>query len=412
MKFTNKFDWHYDINSDENDTKLILKNNKFYSEIYQDLIESHGLDYIIQPHVLNVKHIVDTVSISFEDPSLNRGYIGNNRSIDIELTGDNGGIPGFFKYREDTSKFTMKPIESIDAFKKFKCFTFFDEKQIQFSKNLVDLENLVIAVKFAPSWFPFNSKIGILMAIHSPKTIPDRSIFNTLEQNSVYNIYHSKLEDIRLNNYDNCIDRGDNENYNFTRNYCIDKCYINSINPECLQKFTLSRQHLVRSDQLPSSKMRNIFKSCYLKKIKEYVTRLCNIICLEDCNQTHYFIDIKEQHNLIDPDHLRTFNEEIQITMQSHSRPNIILEHFAEMTLLSLICDFGGLIGMYLGISIQSVSCDVWDIMKKIISKFKLMKIFNYKINNNNNLVINNNYSNIIKIINTVEPKYLYTFHR
>ena len=49
--------------------------------------------------------------------------------------------------------------------------------------------------------------------------------------------------------------------------------------------------------------------------------------------------------------------------------PIFLFEHFAEITFISLVCNFGGLIGMYLGISLQLIFCNIWDLTKKIFSE-------------------------------------------
>ena len=322
--------------------------------------------------------------------------------INFILNGDKNGIADFpwLLPNNDNGKklFTFKPIESIDLFNRFKCLTFFDEKQIPVSKNKVNLRDIEFHVYFSKSWFPFDSTIGISIAIHSPNVIPGRDSFvNLLGKGSLYNIFYSKLEDIRLNNYDNCIDRGDIENDNDTRTYCLDKCFMDSLSSECFALFARNRQHSLRRYQLPSS-----LNNCYNLTNYEDDVLQCYIKCKEDCYQAHYFVKVEIKQK---PDGISTVNDAFRIVLQSNSRPNKLIEHFAELTFLALICDFGGLIGMYLGISLQSVTCDIWEMAKKMCVNSKCVQIINNKYNNLNqrNLSIN---------IYNIAQKHLYDFRR
>ena len=273
---------------------------------------------------------------------------------------------------------TLKPIESVDFLKNKKCFTFFDETQISFSKNRVNLVKIEIKVEFPIPWFPYDSKIGISIAVHSPNVLPSRDRFYQLNQGTIYNIFYSKIEVIRLHKYDNCIDRGDIKNYNDTRNYCLDKCFINLIqSSKCYEEILLKRPHSLRRNQLPNQW---ILDDCQNPRTFEENTRLCNQVCNEDCYQAHYFVNI-EQYFIWSGSFIHTSNQFIHFEMKANSIPNIIFEHFVEVTLISFICNFGGLIGMYLGISLESIFCDLWQMTKKTFIKINNLNIQSYLSN-------------------------------
>ena len=93
---------------------------------------------------------------------------------------------------------------------------------------------------------------------------------------------------------------------------------------------------------------------------------MCLKACKEDCYQEYYLQDIQTKYiefgNIL--------NGRVFIQVVANLMPNVIIEHFAEMTFLSLLCNFGGLIGMWLGSSLLSISCGVWNFTKQNFMKF------------------------------------------
>ena len=157
--------------------------------------------------------------------------------------------------------------------------------------NLVNLKSINIKVEFPKAWFPFDENIDISFALHSPNAIPGRHSFDYHRQNTNNNKYFSKIEDIGLENYDNCINRGDIENENNTRNYCLDKCLAGSIGSECLAVYNLKNKQPLRKNQLPNTIFLNseILKNCRKLIASIENSKTCSFICKEDYYQAHYF---------------------------------------------------------------------------------------------------------------------------
>ena len=218
----------------------------------------------------------------------------------------------------------MKPIETFDFFKNSKCFTFFDETQIGFSKNQVDVEKINFRIDFPKTWFPFDKSIGISVAIHSPNVIPNCDRFYKLEQGKEYDILYSKMEDIRLHYYDSCIDRGDIEYDDDTRNYCLDKCFMDYFyvnNPECFREFIFRQAHSLRRNQLPRSNTR-FTHLCNNSKISKELSRLVRIIVKKIVIK--HIISLQ----LYDEKYICSLNQLIFLNLLTNSRPNIIIQHF------------------------------------------------------------------------------------
>ena len=291
INFTNNFNEKYNIN--ENISKTIQNKIDSFQKLYQDIIINHNLNLRnLFKHKFNYQDILDNLTIPFEDLIIENHKENKIPYINIYLYGNNNGIPGFYNLKlSEKSKSLLKPIESVDFKKSLKCFTFFDEIQIPFSANKNTVDFISIVVKFLRSWFPFDPKTSISLAIHSPKIIPEGDLFFKFEHNSIYRIYISKLDEIRIKNYDYCINRGDKMKYEETRNYCLDKCFKENISSECFEKFTMSRPHLLRKYQFLGWNKTNSRKCHDLKTYKTFNenSRPCYIKCEEDCHQTLYF---------------------------------------------------------------------------------------------------------------------------
>ena len=110
----------------------------------------------------------------------------------------------------------------------------------------------------------------------------------------------------------------------------------------------------------------------YKKKYDEK----CSQECKPDYNTQKYLIEIGETMK-----NAPEIPEKSNIHIHHSSTPDIIVRHSIEMTLMSLVCNFGGLLGMWLGFSVFSISKDIFD---------SLHSLFRYNTININNFAINN----------------------
>ena len=73
------------------------------------------------------------------------------------------------------------------------------------------------------------------------------------------------------------------------------------------------------------------------------------------------------------------------ILIQHSSVPDIIVRHKFEMSLMSFVCNFGGLLGMWLGFSVLSISKDVFNSIRRFSTfngnKINLITLNNFKLN-------------------------------
>ena len=98
----------------------------------------------------------------------------------------------------------------------------------------------------------------------------------------------------------------------------------------------------------------------------------CSQKCKPDCSTKKYLIELKEP--VVDePNQLK---HNVKIEFEHNSIPDIIIRYSFEMTLMSLVWNFGGLLGMWLGFSILFISKDIFDTFRRIIEFDKSKAIF------------------------------------
>ena len=213
----------------------------------------------------------------------------------------------------------------------------------------------------------------------------------------------SKIENIQLINYDDCqvygmMNNQDIKNKFEVRSECLQDCFTRNTNEKDGSAFDELRNTLLRGDQLSNSIYRGY---SYGVKFNFTILRdFCFKSCKEDCYQEFYLFDIQTKYFQF----VNALNSMVFIHVEANSMPNVIIEHFAEMTFLSLLCNFGGLLGMWLGTSLLSLSCDIWKFTKQYFMKF-ILKIKLNNTNNNSFFIVNNRVKNPPLVTRCKQPK-------
>ena len=179
-------------------------------------------------------------------------------------------------------------------------------------------------------------------------------------------------------------DRGDGNGTFKLRSQCLSSCMQKLIKPECHNEFVLMRKRILQREELPSLIDNG---KCNKSSINyQGVRKKCRNSCKEDCYQAYYLVEIESEPRPVN----NILNNKIIIDLESNSKPNVLIEHFPEITFLSMLCNFGGILGMYLGISLLSISCDIWTVSKKFFIQFIWIKFITNKNKvNQKNLIIN-----------------------
>ena len=204
--------------------------------------------------------------------------------------------------------------------------------------------------------------------------------------------------------------RNTSENEINCQNDCVLACFLDGIPPEC--KY-LGMHHVIKL--IPRKyfyTLQRAPKHCFDnydyggKKIK------CYDHCKKECQISYYILN----HTVLEQatTEKETFNKifkgkhytAIRIDIVHSTFPDILIIHLPEIPLSALICNFGGLLGMWLGISVLSCIDELLAILKKIIIKlFRLNVCPRFDIFYNfNNFLSSNDNNNNIDITTQIQP--------
>ena len=120
----------------------------------------------------------------------------------------------------------------------------------------------------------------------------------------------------------------------------------------------------------------NLSKCNVNKQIHYETLKSCEDQCHQDCHFTYYSYTVSK-------------SEEIKIAQsilrfRHNEMPDLTIRHIAEMPLLTFICNFGGILGMWLGVSFFRIFEIIW-----IRFRLNILSKMNYNnITNNNNLFV------------------------
>ena len=205
--------------------------------------------------------------------------------------------------------------------------------------------------------------------------------FNKIETRMLEGNYHSYCREYNLDS---------EHEYNFRKD-CIYSCYYQYLGENCFTSLK-AISGSVRKKSFENLK-RGEGNCTSSRKTTQYLSRMCDIKCPQECQQSIYNYKIeldfdfrKERKTFIKSDGI------IQLKFSHNDQINMLIEYMAEMTFISFICNFGGLLGMWLGVSVLSISHDLFEKTKAILVKVNLnnIKIIfnNCKIRNPHNTIL------------------------
>ena len=348
--------------------ELITKWNKFYFDQYQDMLERHQLSYL--QHMLTKENYLTI----FDNLSLNFSRF-EKRCIHCSIHGDSGDLDSYIDgyYRKIIKSF---PIESLDIKRNSKCFTFFYKPELTYLNDLDNIFEVLLTLEYFHTWFPVNPFNTMSFAIHSPNVKPEPNTFQKMDINSDNLAMFSKVEEKRLFNYDNCREYNQSVTDFETRFKCLQNCLFELTIFSCHDYLRRKSPYLHFRDELSNLSIQDNWQCEEMIKNYNKLTTLCKSQCKEDCYQAYYLSSF-EKMGQFQPDMLGVRNKGGRLIIQPNSNPNILIEHFAEITFISLFGNFGGLLGMYLGVSLQSLFFEFWNSAKNIFSKYLWIKITN-----------------------------------
>ena len=259
-------------------------------------------------------------------------------------SGDEESPDGYFM-----NDIKLNPIESLDIKRNAKCFTFFYKSESTYLNNVKNIFEIYLEWEFHYTWFPFNEYNMMSFAIHPPNVKPAQISFHKIDRNTFNLAIFSKVEEKRLMYYDDCREYNKSDNDFETRLGCLENCLLKLTSYFCHDNLRRNSRYLLFRDQLSNLTL-NENINCEENRTFLELTILCKNKCQEDCYQAYYLSSIKKI-GAWTSDFIRVTNIGGGLLIQPNSNPNIFIEHFAEITFISLVSNFGGLLGMYLGIS-------------------------------------------------------------
>ena len=261
-----------------------------------------------------------------------------------------------------------KILESIVPFSDpRKCFTMFSAFDQNYHKKKFNLISLEIHLKHDNYTFPVKQYLtgDFHIALHSPNTLPNyirEETFKQLKIGKINVLSYSEIVTHRLRApYDtNCKDyKLDYKGEHNMRSDCIQKCIDENLLkefPEIQCLFTNSNYKLIRKDNLFNLSRyslcnSNSFGKDLNSKMADRQILLqtyCDQMCLKNCQETFYnfAMDVVKVHSYLKS------NDEFTIQLQHNRFPDQIITYKPIMSWIELVSDFGGLLGVWLGLSI------------------------------------------------------------
>jgi hypothetical protein len=197
-------------------------------------------------------------------------------------------------------------------------------------------------------------------SMHSPNTLPQMESednYIRLRAGYSYSISYSRINTKLLPPYysTNCRKYNvSNINEEQSRSDCIDRCVLNALREKCGKCIhntgSLYRKEFIEmhTPEMLCDFVRSYeISECYYRSINE-IKPECEFDCRPDCNNQFIDFDIKN----VDKITSSPWDKKVYVSI-THSRlPDQVIEHLPEMTFVSFIANFGGLAGMWLGLSV------------------------------------------------------------
>ena len=226
------------------------------------------------------------------------------------------------------------------------------------------------------NWFPSqvyeNTSKYIMFSMHSPNTLPQQMNANNflrLKAGKWYEITYNRLKTVLLPPpyQTKCRKYNlDDEHGHKLRSDCINQCNGKGLAEACATKQNangvpkdnnridcfysydaLWRRDIIDKNNQSSSRLcSNSSVTDCLDRVINRVNRECQVTCHVECDNRFYNYNV-ETNNKLENDKLYTL-----INIEHNQMPDQITEHIEEMSLIQFIASFGGLTGMWLGLSV------------------------------------------------------------
>ena len=292
-------------------------------------------------------------------------------------------------YSKNTYSVILPPIETFNIDTNVKCFTYFSYLSKIWRDIRINLSSIYIYIRPQYNWIPPHMVDRFYLAVHSPKTIPESDYgtnFFEVKVNKMSSVTFIKMNvDVK----DNC------QNYDdeYLRSDCIDICILKKLQDKYGRHQALLTGFLFR--KYFSKILEKFNKTLYKILDSANVIDLFKPECMRQCKQDclfEYYVHVvsigreEEKHFELERKAL--------VLIRHKQIPDIYIKNIPEMTFISFVSNFGGLLGMWLGISVILIFENTFQLMKPLFEHFTKPKPTNLFIQNTqNNLFLTENIS-------------------
>ena len=333
-------------------TKRLKKFKNLTEDVTFDLRQKYSK---IRDDNAKMKDLQDLFDLSITPESIKVmifGKIVSDKSL-LNQTFKLEGDKKFILNKTPIGSFIISNVRSL-----WKCFTYFSALDQYWNTFIFDLDYLQLYIlnnhdQYAPEY-------KYQIAIHSPNIIPKYSPDNFFEAQPYeeINVKYSQInKELVPDSFEtNCYEYNIRNEYGTIRmeNDCLLHCFVDKTKQK-FKSITFSSNYLIRRelyssyDKIPS----NFCNWC--DDEVEHV-KICFEKCKPDCNTIQFFTEIKKTYY-----QSWSSDEMVYCNFVHNLIPDVVVRHTLEMTLMSFVCNFGGLLGMWLGFSVLSITKDDQD---------------------------------------------------
>ena len=266
-----------------------------------------------------------------------------------------------------------------------KCFTLFSSLSKVWREYKINLDK--IEIRIFDDLYSYPEQLGdVYFTVHSPNSLPDFIFggnFQILKRSEGYTrlITYSQINlNVLDHRYDtNCFEYDHDHKFgNFNmRSDCITSCIQRRLkdifkqNEWLLPSDRLLRKEMFLHDEqtrLPINKDYLVYLTQIKRSLEENITLskiYCQDECRPDCTSVYYVTHLDKIKNV-------AINDLTPIIILKPNRqlPHINIQHIPEIVFIEFVCNLGGLIGMWLGLSFLAI----YDVALGLFEKFEKFK--------------------------------------
>ena len=377
---------HYDYTHGENLTNIHNKILQYYNYIIMNkTLEISSIFNITQDNYIEGKKFIKVrLNVKFDSLELIKQVpvIHTNKHNFYEYMGSPVESIYYeqvkFDYNRDNGMHRTSSLRQ-------KCFTFFSWLDKLWSDIRIDVDEIIIEIDKVDDPLHFYNSYSF--AIHSPNSLPELNAWPDFQhihgETSIIYMYNQVHIDLLKPNFDtNCFEY--DLDYKFANNNmrsdCITHCYQNAKRQKCNTNGITPSFYLLRKDLFIHGDPIKFADDC---NSQDNVLDDCMIKCKNDCIFKYYFTQRSSKDQPCNNS---------QIIIQHSQLPDIKIEHLPEVTFILFVCNLGGLLGMWCGLSVLVL----FDAIFKVVFNFVNSTKFTFIQKNNTN----NNYNNIQLFMN------------